>query len=74
MGHHLNGKFSYSGQSAEQPVKTELVVQPLKRRMVRASCGFGHALFVDELGFALSWGSNTYGQLGLGDIYFRSNV
>ncbi len=42
--------------------------------MVRASCGFGHALFIDLLGFAFAWGSNTYGQLGLGDIFFRSNV
>lgn len=47
---------------------------PLKRKMVKASCGFGHALFIDVLGFAFAWGSNTYGQLGMGDIFFRSNV
>lgn len=46
---------------------TPMRVQNLTNKIVRAiSCGFRHSLAILSDGTLLTWGDNTYGQLGLG--------
>lgn len=44
------------------------------RSVVQASSGDHHAIFVDKEGRAFAWGSNSHGQLGLGDDQVGTEV
>jgi alpha-tubulin suppressor-like RCC1 family protein len=67
LGNGTKGDYGSNGHDATQPVPTKVDQRALgDARFVDMAAGRGHSLALDDMGRLWAWGSNGYGQLGVG--------
>ena len=64
FGSNFRGQLGSPNRQGDIPRKVATLIH---QKIVQISCGTVHMVAVNEQGNVYGWGSNNYGQLGLGD-------